>query len=169
MYVTISHRNIIVIGTVIWLILLIVQFTTFYQEAWARLILALAALVWLPLALPLVSTRNVLLEQLLYHLLLPAAALLAFALFLPAGSIAALFTLPWFLFTLLISLRGIIYFSQNAQSPPAVLAIAAAHVFLSIGGAWTLADRLGWQPLGFDPAIVLLTGVHFHYAGFIFP
>lgn len=28
------------------------------------------------------------------------------------------------------------------------------------------SDRLGVQPLGFSTAIILLTGVHFHFAGF---
>lgn len=43
----------------------------------------------------------------------------------------------------------------------------AAFLFLPIGAAWALADRLGWQPMGFQKTIVLLTAVHFHYAGFL--
>jgi len=39
-------------------------------------------------------------------------------------------------------------------------------VFLFTGAFWATADRFAWQPLGFDPLIVLLTAVHFHYAGF---
>lgn len=45
----------------------------------------------------------------------------------------------------------------------------AAHLYLPVGGIWALFDQLGFQPLGFAAVIVLLTGVHFHYAGFALP
>jgi hypothetical protein len=45
----------------------------------------------------------------------------------------------------------------------------AALMFSLVGGLWTLADRLGIRPLGFDPSIVALTAVHFHYAGVLLP
>jgi hypothetical protein len=34
---------------------------------------------------------------------------------------------------------------------------------------WAFADRVGLQPLNFDPAIVVLTATHFHYAGLVLP
>jgi hypothetical protein len=45
----------------------------------------------------------------------------------------------------------------------------AGLIYAAVGAAWLLADRLGLRPLGFDPAIVLLTAVHFHYAGWLLP
>ena len=42
-------------------------------------------------------------------------------------------------------------------------------VYLPIGGAWLVASRLGIQPLGFGDTIVLLTAIHFHFAGFAAP
>jgi hypothetical protein len=39
-------------------------------------------------------------------------------------------------------------------------------LYLAIGGIWTAIARAGLQPLGFPELIVLLTAVHFHYAGF---
>ena len=38
--------------------------------------------------------------------------------------------------------------------------------FLANASLWLLFDRLGVQPLGFSTWIVILTGVHFHFAGF---
>ncbi|MGC3971475.1 MAG: YndJ family transporter [Pirellulales bacterium] len=38
---------------------------------------------------------------------------------------------------------------------------------IAVGGIWTVAERTGLQPLGFDSTIALLTSVHFHYAGFL--
>ena len=36
-----------------------------------------------------------------------------------------------------------------------------------VGGTWLVASRLGLQPVGFQEPIVLLTAVHFHFAGFL--
>jgi hypothetical protein len=45
----------------------------------------------------------------------------------------------------------------------------AAHLYLPVGGIWALFYQADVQPLGFAAVIVLLTGVHFHYAGFALP
>ena len=66
----------------------------------------------------------------------------------------------WLLFTIYL-LAAIL--RKDAQQNSAIL---IALCSLPVAAAWMLADRLGFQPLGFDPLIVLLTGVHFHYAGF---
>ena len=57
----------------------------------------------------------------------------------------------------------------------ASLALTAALLLLAVGGSWTWMSRAGWQPWNFSEQrpfsnqIVLLTGVHFHYAGFALP
>ncbi|MCI0359078.1 MAG: YndJ family protein, partial [Planctomycetaceae bacterium] len=45
----------------------------------------------------------------------------------------------------------------------------AAMLFLSVGGGWAVISRAGLRPKDFSDAIVLLTAVHFHYAGFVLP
>ena len=42
----------------------------------------------------------------------------------------------------------------------------AGLLYLAVGGTWTVIARAGLRPLGFPDLIVLLTAVHFHYAGF---
>jgi hypothetical protein len=160
------YQKIALLGLVIWLGVVTLQFIGFQQEAWARLVLALAALGWMPLAISLVLSENVMLEEGLRWSIFPAAVLLTVALFLPGGLLAGLLASPWLFITLSVAGRGFYLTKEYANTN---VAIVAAHFFLPIGGAWTLADRLGLQPLGFDPAIVLLTSIHFHYAGFIFP
>jgi hypothetical protein len=49
------------------------------------------------------------------------------------------------------------------------LCIDAGLTYLAVGGAWGVIDRAGWQPLDFEPVIVMLTSIHFHFAGFILP
>jgi hypothetical protein len=45
----------------------------------------------------------------------------------------------------------------------------AAQLYLPVGGIWAIFAQANFQPLGFASVIVLLTGVHFHYAGFALP
>ena len=49
------------------------------------------------------------------------------------------------------------------------VSINAGLIYLSVGSGWLIMSRLGTQPLGFGDTIVLLTAVHFHYAGFAAP
>jgi hypothetical protein len=48
----------------------------------------------------------------------------------------------------------------------AVIGEIAALASLVIGAAWSVLACGGWSVLGFDPVIVQLTAIHFHYAGF---
>ena len=41
--------------------------------------------------------------------------------------------------------------------------------YLSVAGVWAVMERAGVTPFGFDPEIIFLTIVHFHYAGFVLP
>jgi YndJ-like protein len=40
------------------------------------------------------------------------------------------------------------------------------RIDLAVGGAWLVASRVGWRPMGIQEPIGLLTAVHFHFAGF---
>lgn len=100
---------------------------------------------------------------------LPAAIALTGAFLLGAGPIAMLLALPWLAFTLLLAYLA---FDRIAQRPgPAIeeWGQLAAMLFLPIGAVWALLSCGGLQPLGFREVIVLLTAVHFHYAGFALP
>ena len=45
-------------------------------------------------------------------------------------------------------------------------AMDAATGFLFVGAAFALADRADLRPFDFSATIILLTAVHFHFAGF---
>ena len=44
-----------------------------------------------------------------------------------------------------------------------------SFLYLPVGCAWLVASRLGLSPMDFQEPIVLLTAVHFHFAGFAAP
>lgn len=102
----------------------------------------------------------------------PAALSLAVAFCLPAGPLAALLASPWLIVTALVALAGMGRVSRlwlrPLQNLPE-LSLAAGMLLLVVGGAWTMISRGGGRPLEFEAVIVLLTGVHFHYAGLMLP
>ena len=161
MFKTTTSTWTIGLGISIWIGLVLVQRPSADQHLWAALILQLAALVWVPLIPHIATDRQ-------RWWLFGSAVSLVIAFILPQGILAGCATLPWLLVTLWQFRVGVEWLIQKKRSADQV-AQASGRIFMVVGGLWTMSDRLGWQPLGFDPAIVLLTGVHFHYAGLIFP
>jgi YndJ-like protein/uncharacterized protein DUF1990 len=87
----------------------------------------------------------------------------------PTGNRAALLALPWLLFTALVGVLGLRRLVERGPLPMAELAIDGGMLFLPVGGTWVLFSRWGERFLGFGEPLVLLTGAHFHFAGFVLP
>lgn len=144
------------------------------HAAWAEALLLLAALVIVPLLLDMLpesvddSATTRILEW-ARRLQFGAALSLVFAYSRPAGLVSTLAALPWAGVLLLLAATGARRILRRGPRPVAAGCSAAGLIYAAVGAAWLLADRLGLQPLGFDPAIVLLTAVHFHYAGLLLP
>jgi hypothetical protein len=104
-----------------------------------------------------------------------SASMLAVSFLLPdveKGSVhylAGLLAVPWMLFTYLLAGIGLVHFYRHVRSLDTQLCYAAALVFVAIGGTWAAISRAGLPVMGFEPIIILLTAVHFHYAGFALP
>lgn len=132
------------------------------------LLLLLAPVVIVPLGLRLVPLRGRLAPRILRlaRLTQPFGAVAAvIAFLLPQGWTAGVIALGWLVACALASLAGLMELLEARSWRPLPLASAAALAYLSVGAAWLVASRAGMR-LGFSPAIVELTGVHFHYAGF---
>ena len=100
----------------------------------------------------------------------PAALALLVACWIAPGWLAAAAALPWIAITVLMALTGLWRIRhEGVRRELDGLCRDSALVFAVIGGAWTMADRSGYRPLGFDASIVALTAVHFHYAAFVLP
>ena len=128
--------------------------------SWVNVLWMLAPLVLLPLAF-YVDRR-----PLPVYAWAAAAGLLAAAFLLPAGLSAALLAFPYLLFTAWSAWTAL---DRLTAWRPAPVVRLAGWLFLPVAAFWAFADRLDWQPLGFEPTIVLLTAAHFHYAGLLLP
>ncbi len=102
---------------------------------------------------------------------LPADVGLLVAFALTPGPWAGVFALPWAMVTGLAAFDAIAGLARDptAWRPGPRIPVAAGLVFLTIGAWFAVADRAAVQPFGFSASIILLTAVHFHFAGFMLP
>jgi hypothetical protein len=114
----------------------------------------------------------------------PLGAVMAVvAICLPPGERAGIWAVGWFVVCGVMAAAGAVELgflilgstgrmeNLTGEAPVAtrVVAVAAravACVDLAVGGAWLVASRVGWRPMGIQEPIGLLTAVHFHFAGF---
>ena len=136
------------------------------------LLFALIVVAPLPLALIAATETDSRIAQMLRRaqtVYLPAAILAVAAILLPIGPISAAFVIPWLVFTALVALAGLARLRTHPLSHLDELSIDAGLLYLPVGGVWLLLSRLGVNPLNFGDTIVLLTAVHFHFAGYSAP
>jgi hypothetical protein len=157
----------LIAGAVIWLIVLIGLRPSLMEPLWAVILLLLAALLLVPLALLLIESTDI--AKMVTFLQFPAAVSLTAAFLLPDGWPASLLALPWLAVTAVLALAGLRRLQKRGLKPWAALAVDAGLIYLPVGAIWALLARMGVRPLGFSDDIVMLTAVHFHYAGFLLP
>ena len=133
----------------------------------------LAPLVLVPLGFRLleVASPGSRPPAIVLRLVVPAAGLLVLAFWLPAGPVAALLALPWLGVTGATAVAAGARWARDPDRlrPGIRHAADAAVAFLAVGAVFAVTDRLGIRPFGFSTTIILLTAVHFHYAGFVLP
>jgi hypothetical protein len=170
-----SAFNRALVGVVAWSIFVVARVADLRGEAWSQALLLFAALVLVPLALDLLADEDEASSaarwfKIVSQVQLPAALSLAVACWLSPGLPALAAALPWVLLTFLLAAIGIGRLRRGGIGREMDrLCADVALGFSAVGGMWVLADRSGYSPLGFSPAIVSLTAVHFHYAGLILP
>jgi hypothetical protein len=143
------------------------------RPGWPGAMLLLGALVVVPLGLGIVDPpkargRHARPWWAAERLRLPAALALVAAFALPAGAPAALLILPWLVVGLLVAFDGLVRFVRGPRTV-AEVSLDAGLIYLAVGAAWAVVARAGLRPLGFPDVIVVMTAVHFHYAGFALP
>jgi hypothetical protein len=157
-------------GTITWVV-----WASLWHSPLVELLLALSPLVLVPLLLRAtvddVEQEGSLPWRVAVLAQLPCAALVVVSFVQPPGEPAtAALCLPWAGVTGLMALHGLARWRRRRSLVPAgALAIDAGLCFPVVGAGWLLLSRLGETPMDFSPIIVLLTAVHFHYAGLVLP
>ena len=142
-----------------------------FDGSWTARLLILAAWVIVPLGLKVIGldrlgTRVDRLGRIARIMQFLCVLLLAYALLQPQDWTSAMLAGPYLAATAVVAVWGLLRAWQHRRGPMGDLCIDVGLIYLVVGGFWAVLDRAGLQPLDFDPAIVLLTAVHFHYAGF---
>lgn len=75
----------------------------------------------------------------------------------------------WNLLTCWMFLVAVLSLLRNSTRRYQLLPIAGGWMLISVGAYWFGSLLLNHHPLGFDRRFVILTAVHFHFAGFALP
>jgi len=157
-------------GAVVWVVALFYRTGDSVETDLIQKVFLLAALVVVPLGISLIESKEEWITLRIAALLQPFTALLCLiSLVLPQGIPAGILASAWLVTVSFIALAGLLRVVFSKQPLSLELAVSAGMMYLPVGGAWFVASRLGFQPLGFGDTIVLLTAVHFHFAGFAAP
>jgi YndJ-like protein len=160
-----------VAGVVAWLLLLLTTTSELRETEVIHKVVFFGMLVVVPLGLSLVLAQEE--TSSFYRLAVmaqPVAAVPSIASFyFENGPLAASLSAAWFLLTLLIALIGLTRLKSRGHHPIEELAIDAGLLYLPVAGAWLVVYRLGIQPFDYGETIILLTVVHFHFAGYAAP
>lgn len=160
------------LGLVLWLLLVLDSVSMHHRpEAWIGALIGISTLILMPGSVELWSrsTRSNFRQsaELMAAFVLMGAILSTSETLDPFWKAAL--AIPWLALRSLSALDAIRDLFQSGSGTPGRLLILAARGFPAIGAAWLVAWCAGWMPFGFSPLIVLLTGAHFHHAGFTLP
>jgi hypothetical protein len=158
-------------GTAIWLALAIAANFYWIRLDWIELLFLLAPWVIVPTAIShtpaLAKSYPIGVFRSQRWLWFVAAAICTSSFLHPAGITAALLASCWLLVCVCIAWGGLHrLMTSRAQSYPQ-FCFAVAEGYIAVGGIWLVMSRAGLHPAGFQEPIVLLTAVHFHFAGFL--
>ena len=166
---TIAKRS-AAVGTIVWLVTLLLTTSDSEQAELVHKVVFWAVLVIVPLGLSVVGDER---GPALYKLIVfaqPVAALITVAsFFFEKGVLSAALASTWLILNILIALLGLVRLTGRGFHRLEELSVDAGLLYLPVAGAWLVIYRLGVQPVDFGEMIVLLTAVHFHFAGFATP
>jgi hypothetical protein len=155
----------ILLGGVVWSVLMALSLSKIIVlDPIARLFL-FAPWVIVPLGLSILYEHSEK-KQWIFTPLFFASAFVTLSFFLHPGPLSALCTLPWLGVTGLCALCGLYRTWLRGWVLNEELVMDIGLIDLFAGAIWLLLSRLGATPMGFAEPIILLTAVHFHFAGF---
>jgi hypothetical protein len=157
----------ILIGAAVWVALALASFSPRVHLGIIEVLFLLGPWIVVPLGADLVSgaenSKSIAVRD---WVLIAAAALTTASFFLDNRIVAAWFASSWFLVCAAFAGDGLRRFVMSGTKSFTQFCFAAGEGYLLVAGAWLVASRAGIQLLAFREPIVLLTAVHFHFAGF---
>lgn len=161
------------VGVVVWLLLLFTVTSDSHETDLIHKVVLFGVWVIVPLCLSLIPAGGQEGSLLLYRLAVlaqPAAAVPTTAsFFFETGWIAASLSMAWLIIIVFIALFGLTRLKSRGLRPLSELSIDSGLLYLTVAGVWLVVYRFGVQPYGYGETIILLTVVHFHFAGFAAP
>jgi hypothetical protein len=160
-------RPAISIGTAVWIALAIASFAPRVHLGILEVLFLLGPWIVVPLGADLVQGARASKSSAVRDcVLFTAASLTTVSFFLDNQTAAAWFASSWLLVCAGFAGDGVRRFVISGRSSFTQFCFAAGEGYLLVAAAWLVASRAGLQPLAFREPIVLLTAVHFHFAGF---
>jgi len=159
-------------GVVVWLITLLLTTSDSELAEMVHKVVLFAIFVIVPLGLSVVAPNDQSRSK-LYKFIVFAQPIAAFitltSFFFEKGLRSAALAAAWLILNALIALFGLVRLTSRRIHPLEELSIDAGLLYLPVAGLWLVIYRLGVQPFGYGEMIILLTAVHFHFAGFATP
>lgn len=157
-------------GGLIWLILLSGVLLNKFWLSIFDLLFLFAPWVAVPLTLSLVPAAQDNLPSringsVIRYLLFPGAILATTGFFMREGRTAGALTVLWLFVGFSLALDGLMRLIRTRLQSFKEFCFVVGEGYALVGALWLLASRMGLRPVGFHEPIVLLTAVHFHYAG----
>jgi hypothetical protein len=158
-------------GAAIWSAIAIASYFNWLRLDLVELLFLLAPWVVVPTALCLLPAMAKLYPIDILRLqrwpLFVAAAFCTASFFRPAKFTPILLPISWLLICLCVSWRGMNRLLAFRLESFSQFCFASGECYIAVGGVWLVMSRIGLHPAGFQEPIVLLTAVHFHFAGFL--
>lgn len=160
-----------IVGLGVWVLVFIAGQLRWHELGWIELAFLFAPLAVVPLGLELTWHAEAgfarrLPERIARVLQLPGALAVTASFLLPRGRVAAMLAAGWVLVCALLALGSAVRIYDGGLRRFDSTFPIVAFLYLPVAGAWLVASRLGLTPMNFQEPVVLLTAVHFHYAGF---
>lgn len=160
-------RPTILIGAAVWAALAVASFSPRFHLGIIEVLFLLGPWIVVPLGADLVrgagASKNGAVRD---WILVASAALTTASFFLDNRTASAWFASAWLLVCATFADDGLRRFVIAGTKSFTQFCFAVGEGYLLVAGAWLVASRAGLQLLAFQEPIVLLTGVHFHFAGF---
>ena len=161
------------VGFVVWVLLLLTVTTDSHETELIHKIVFFAMLVIVPLALSLIPAADERGHAGLYRAVVtlqPLAAVVTIAsFFFEKGLVSASLASAWLIVSGLVALFGLTRLAARGVLPVQEASIDAGLLYLPVAGVWLMIYQFGVQPLDYGETIILLTVIHFHFAGFAAP